>query len=68
MNNYTELPLFPVSLVGGRARPRRFFADPFSSPVSAWAEIPVADCKAVPMAPLKYPRSYLLDDGPRSEI
>ncbi|KAL0802463.1 hypothetical protein Bca101_057639 [Brassica carinata] len=68
MNNYTELPSFQVSLVGGRARPRRFSADPFSSPVPAWAEILGAAREAVPMAPLKHPRSYLLDDGPHSEI
>ncbi|KAL0886536.1 hypothetical protein Bca101_010519 [Brassica carinata] len=68
MNDYSELPSFPASSVGGRARPRRLPADPFSSPVPAWAEILEADRETVPMVPLKHHRSYLLDDGPRSEI
>ncbi|KAL0847292.1 hypothetical protein Bca101_020538 [Brassica carinata] len=62
MNNYAEPPSFPGSLVGGHARPRRCSADPFSSPISG------ADREAIPMESLKYPRTYLLDDGPHSEI
>ncbi|KAL0846949.1 hypothetical protein Bca101_020195 [Brassica carinata] len=34
----------------------------------ASAEVPEADRDTVPMAPLKHPRSYLLEDGPCSEI
>ncbi|KAL0886260.1 hypothetical protein Bca101_010243 [Brassica carinata] len=68
MNDHAELPLFPDPLVGGHARPHRFSADPFSSPVPAWMEIPGADREAVPMAPLKHPCPYLFDDGSRSEI
>ncbi|KAG2292752.1 hypothetical protein Bca52824_039421 [Brassica carinata] len=52
-----DTPTFPSSFVGGRTRPRRLSADPFSSPTSA-----------VPMAPLRQRCSYFLDDGPRSEI
>ncbi|KAG2328559.1 hypothetical protein Bca52824_011287 [Brassica carinata] len=68
MNNFSELPSFPASFVGGRARPCRLPANPFSSPIPAWAEFLEADRDAVPMAPLKHRRSYLLDDGPCSEI
>ncbi|KAL0876699.1 hypothetical protein Bca101_026404 [Brassica carinata] len=68
MNNCSKLPSFPASFVGGRTRPCHPPADPFSSSISAWAEVPEADCELVPMAPLKLHRSYLLDDGPRSEI
>ncbi|KAL0854429.1 hypothetical protein Bca101_059581 [Brassica carinata] len=68
MNNCSKLPLFPSSFVGGRARLCPLPADPFSSPIPAWAEILEADREAVPMAPLKHHRSYLLDDGPRFEI
>ncbi|KAL0846937.1 hypothetical protein Bca101_020183 [Brassica carinata] len=39
-----------------------------ASLVGSHVQIPGADREAVPMAPLKHPRSYLLDDGPRSEI
>ncbi|KAF3498974.1 hypothetical protein DY000_02052562 [Brassica cretica] len=59
---------FLSSLVGGRARPRRPFSDPFSSPVPSWGNIPEADSEAVPMAPLRRLRSCFFDDGPRSEI
>ncbi|KAL0749602.1 hypothetical protein Bca101_031605 [Brassica carinata] len=59
---------FLSSLVGGRARPRRPFTDPFSSPVPSWGNVPEADSEAVPMAPLRRLRSYFFDDGPRSEI
>ncbi|KAL0854258.1 hypothetical protein Bca101_059410 [Brassica carinata] len=59
---------FPASFVGGNARPSCLPADPFSFPIPAWAEVPEADREVVPMAPLKHPRSYLLDSGPRSEI
>ncbi|KAL0749485.1 hypothetical protein Bca101_031488 [Brassica carinata] len=59
---------FPSSFVGGRTRPRRLSADPFSSPNSVWGEISEADNEAVPMAPLRQRCSYFLDDGPRSEI
>ncbi|KAF2532575.1 hypothetical protein F2Q70_00029233 [Brassica cretica] len=59
---------FPSSLVGGRTRPRRLAADPFSSPTSVWGEISEPDNEAVPMAPLRQRCSYFLDDGPRSEI
>ncbi|KAG2298787.1 hypothetical protein Bca52824_035259 [Brassica carinata] len=68
MNNRSELPSFPASFMGGRARPRCPLADPFSSPIPAWVEVLEDDCEAVPMAPLKYRCSYFLDDGPRSEI
>ncbi|KAF3552068.1 hypothetical protein DY000_02006343 [Brassica cretica] len=63
-----KLLLFPSSLVGGRTRPRRPFTDPFSSPVPSWGDVPEADSKAVPMAPLRRLRSCFYDDGPRSEI
>ncbi|KAL0846982.1 hypothetical protein Bca101_020228 [Brassica carinata] len=64
----SELPSFPVSFVGGHARPSHLPADPFSSPIPAWAEVLEADREVVPIAPLKHPHPYLLDDGPRSEI
>ncbi|KAF2606084.1 hypothetical protein F2Q68_00043884 [Brassica cretica] len=63
-----ELLSFPSSLVGGRARPRRPFTDPFSSPVPFWGNVLEADSEAVPMAPLRRLRSCFFDDGPRSEI
>ncbi|KAF3576665.1 hypothetical protein DY000_02031414 [Brassica cretica] len=59
---------FLSSLVGGRARPRRSFTDPFSSPVPSWGNVPEADSEAVPMAPLRRLRSCFFDDGPHSEI
>ncbi|KAG2311467.1 hypothetical protein Bca4012_025924 [Brassica carinata] len=68
MNNSSELPSFPDSFVGGHAKPRRLPAEPFSSPIPTWVEVPEADCEAVPMAPLKHPRPYLHDDNPHSEI
>ncbi|KAF2544704.1 hypothetical protein F2Q70_00022581 [Brassica cretica] len=63
-----DTPAFPSSFVGGRTRPRRLSADPFSSPTSVWGEILEADNEAVPMALLRQRCSYFLDDGPRSEI
>ncbi|KAF3550464.1 hypothetical protein DY000_02007596 [Brassica cretica] len=63
-----DIPAFPSLFVGDRTRPRRLFADPFSSPTPAWGEVPEADNEAVPMVPLRQRCSYLLDDGPRSEI
>uniref|UniRef100_A0A0D3BGC2 Uncharacterized protein n=1 Tax=Brassica oleracea var. oleracea TaxID=109376 RepID=A0A0D3BGC2_BRAOL len=63
-----ELLSFPSSLVGGRTRLRRPFTDPFSSPIPSWGDVPEADSKAVPMAPLRRLRSCFYDDGPRSEI
>ena len=54
--------------MGGRARPRRTFTDPFSSPVPSLGNVLEADSEAVPMAPLRRIRSYFFDDGPRSEI
>ncbi|KAG2267173.1 hypothetical protein Bca52824_074252 [Brassica carinata] len=59
---------FLSSLVGGCTRPRHPFTDPFSSPVPSWGNVPEADSKAVPMAPLRRLCSYFFDDGPRSEI
>ena len=38
---------FLSSLVRGRARPRRPFADPFSSPVPSWGNVPEADSEVV---------------------
>ncbi|KAF2570970.1 hypothetical protein F2Q70_00002682 [Brassica cretica] len=64
----TDTSAFSSSFVGGRTRPRRLSADPFSSPTSVWGEISEADNEAVPMAPLRKRCSYFLDDGPRSEI
>ena len=63
-----ELLSFLSSLVGGRARPRRPFTDPFSSLVPSWGNVAEADSEAVPMAPLRRLRSCFFDDGPRSEI
>ena len=64
----SDLPSLPASLVGGRVRPRCLFADPFSSPAASHGEVPEADNEAVPMAPSKQRCSYVLDDGPCSEI
>ncbi|KAF3531420.1 hypothetical protein DY000_02039529 [Brassica cretica] len=50
--NPEPLP-FLSSIVGGRARPRRPFTDPFSSPVPSWGNVLEADSEAVPMAPLR---------------
>ncbi|KAG2292920.1 hypothetical protein Bca52824_039589 [Brassica carinata] len=63
-----ELLAFLSSLMGGRPRPRRLFADPFSSPVPSWGNVPEADSEAVPMAPLRQRCSCFFDDGPRSGI
>ncbi|KAF3563943.1 hypothetical protein DY000_02018067 [Brassica cretica] len=63
-----DTPAFSSSFVGGRTRPRRLSADPFSSSTSVWGEISEADNEAVPMAPLRQRRSNFLEDGPRSEI
>ncbi|KAL0723165.1 hypothetical protein Bca4012_037764 [Brassica carinata] len=68
MNNCSELPSFPALFLGGHARPCRLPADPFFSPILVWAEVLEADREAVPMAPLKHHRSYLLDDASRSEM
>ncbi|KAL0771845.1 hypothetical protein Bca101_036996 [Brassica carinata] len=59
---------FLSSLVGGRARPRRSFTDPFSFPIPSWGNVPEADSEAVPMVPLRRLRSCFFDDGPHSEI
>ena len=63
-----ELLSFLSSLVGGRPRPRRPFTDPFSSPVPSWGDVPEADSKVVPMAPLRRLCSCFFDDGPRSNM
>uniref|UniRef100_A0A0D3DS05 Uncharacterized protein n=1 Tax=Brassica oleracea var. oleracea TaxID=109376 RepID=A0A0D3DS05_BRAOL len=63
-----DLPSLPASLVGGRVRPRRLFAYPFSSPATSHGEVPEADNEVILMAPLKQRCSYVLDDGPCSEI
>ena len=63
-----DLPSLPASLVGGRIRPRCLFADPFSSLAASHGEVPEADNKVIPMAPSKRRCSYVLDDGPCSEI
>lgn len=47
MNNHLDLPAFPTSFVGGRTRPRRLFADLFSSHIPTWGEIPEADSAAL---------------------
>ncbi|WZY77808.1 hypothetical protein YC2023_024192 [Brassica napus] len=52
----------------GRVRPRRLFADTFSSPATSDGEVPEADNEAILMVPLKQRCSYVLDDGPCSEI
>uniref|UniRef100_M4F6Q2 Uncharacterized protein n=1 Tax=Brassica campestris TaxID=3711 RepID=M4F6Q2_BRACM len=68
MDQSSNLPAFPASFVGGRMRPRRLFADPFSSPVPSWGNFPEAD-EAVPMAPLRQRRSLFPDndDGGMNE-
>ncbi|KAF3509546.1 hypothetical protein F2Q69_00006030 [Brassica cretica] len=53
---------FLSSLVGGRARPRHPFTDPFSSPVPSWRNVPKADSEAVPTAPLRRLRSCFFDN------
>ena len=58
----------PTSLVGGRVKPCRLFADPFSSPVASFGEVSETDSDAILMAPLKQRGSFVLDDGPCSEI
>ncbi|WZZ52483.1 hypothetical protein YC2023_052590 [Brassica napus] len=58
----------PASLMGGRARPCRLFADPFSSPVASFGEVSGMDSDVIPMAPLKQRGSLVFDDGHRSEI
>ena len=71
MKSRPTLPCFPASFVGGRTRPRRIFADLFSSPVPSWGEVPEADDEAVPMAPLRQRHLRLFDDdddGPSSKI
>ncbi|KAF2576234.1 hypothetical protein F2Q70_00003798 [Brassica cretica] len=45
----SDLPSLPASLVGGRVRPRRLFADPFSSPATSHGEVPEADNEAILM-------------------
>ncbi|KAL0789844.1 hypothetical protein Bca101_006090 [Brassica carinata] len=64
----SDSPSLPASLVGGRVRPRCLFADPFSSPAASHGEVPEADNEAIPMAPSKQRCSYVLNDGPCSEI
>ncbi|KAF3537716.1 hypothetical protein F2Q69_00022605 [Brassica cretica] len=54
-----ELLEFPSSLVGGRPWPHCLFTDPFSSPIPSWGGVPEADSEAVPMAPLRRPRSEI---------
>ncbi|KAF2619943.1 hypothetical protein F2Q68_00039355 [Brassica cretica] len=64
----SNLSAFPASFVGGCMRPRRLFADPFSSSVPSWGNFLEAD-EAAPMAPLRQRRSLLPDDdGPCSKI
>ena len=43
----------PASFVGGRVRPRRLFADPFSSPIASFGKASETGSEAIPMAPLK---------------
>ncbi|KAL0846946.1 hypothetical protein Bca101_020192 [Brassica carinata] len=63
MNNHPDLPTFPTSFVGGRTRPRRLFANPFSSSIPTWGEVlEAADREAVLMAPLKQRCFHLLDN------
>ncbi|KAF3548639.1 hypothetical protein DY000_02007479 [Brassica cretica] len=64
----SDSPSLSASLVGGRVRPRCLFADPLSSPAASHGEVPEADNEAIPMAPSKQRCSYVLDDGPCSEI
>ena len=69
MDQSSNLPAFPASFVGGFIRPCRLFADPFSSPVPSWGNVPEADDEVVPVAPLRQHRSQLPDDdGPCSVI
>ncbi|KAG2275816.1 hypothetical protein Bca4012_044063 [Brassica carinata] len=69
MDQSSNLPAFPASFVGGFIRPCRLFADPFSSPVPSWGNVPEADDEVVPVAPLRQHRSQLPDDdAPCSEI
>ena len=58
----------PASFVGGRLRPCRLFADPFSSPIASFGMASETRSEAIPKAPLKQHESFTLDDGPRSEI
>ncbi|WZY99154.1 hypothetical protein YC2023_071483 [Brassica napus] len=58
----------PASFVGGRLRPCRLFADPFSSPIASFGMASETRSEAIPKAPLKQRESFTLDDGPRSEI
>ncbi|KAG5392731.1 hypothetical protein IGI04_022694 [Brassica rapa subsp. trilocularis] len=58
----------PTSLVGGRVKRCRLFADPLSSPVASFREVSETDSEVIPMAPLKQCGSFVLDDGPCSEI
>ncbi|KAF2561604.1 hypothetical protein F2Q70_00016784 [Brassica cretica] len=51
-----------------RERPCRLFADPSSSHVASFGEVSETDSEAIPMAPLKQHGSFVLDDGPCSEI
>ena len=68
MDQSSNLSAFPASFVGGCMRPRRLFADPFSSSVPSWGNFLEAD-EAAPMAPLRQRWSLLPDDdGPCSEI
>ncbi|KAL0826721.1 hypothetical protein Bca101_050398 [Brassica carinata] len=64
----SDLPSLPASLVGGRVRPRCLFADPFSSPAAVHGDVPEADNEENPRSPSKQHCSYVLDDGPCSEI
>uniref|UniRef100_M4FAS1 Uncharacterized protein n=1 Tax=Brassica campestris TaxID=3711 RepID=M4FAS1_BRACM len=56
------------SFVGGRVRPCRLFADPFSSPIVSFGTASETGSEAIPMAPLKQRERFTIDDGPRSEI
>ncbi|CAG7863768.1 unnamed protein product, partial [Brassica rapa] len=58
----------PASLVGGRIRPCRLFADPLSSPIASFGTASETGSEAIAMAPLKQRKRFTLDDGPRSEI
>ncbi|KAF3594870.1 hypothetical protein DY000_02020564 [Brassica cretica] len=58
----------PASFVGGRVRPCRLFADPFSSPIASFGMASETGSEAIPMEPLKQCECFTVDDGPHSEI
>ncbi|KAL0753567.1 hypothetical protein Bca101_091235 [Brassica carinata] len=70
MDQSSNLSAFPASFVGGCMRPRRLFADPFSSSVPSWGNFLEAD-EAAPMAPLRQRCSYEFEralDGGMNEM